>query len=124
MLEKIGRFRVSADEAGGIGGRTGAIGVDRAALFCSGRSGATVARGSARSATLAAMSSRPEPPHEPTGAAIAAAVRSPKKPGGEAEEEDDITLPPFDDEDEADESQLDVGDLLTSLEDEDADPFD
>jgi hypothetical protein len=54
--------------------------------------------------------------------ASAAPAREPKKPV--AEDEDEIALPPFDDEDEADESQLDVGDLLSTLDNDDADPFD
>jgi hypothetical protein len=55
----------------------------------------------------------------------AAPELEPKKPTSDkAEEEDDIALPPFDDEAEEDESQLDVGDLLSTLDDEDADPFD
>jgi len=67
------------------------------------------------------MSSRFEPPTKES----ATPAREPKKPfAGEAEDEDDIALPPFDDEDEDDESLLDVGDLLSTLDDGDADPFD
>lgn len=66
------------------------------------------------------MSHRFDPPTRES----ALPEREPKKPSGDAEDEDDIALPPFDDEDDEDESQLDVGDLLRTLDDDDADPFD
>jgi hypothetical protein len=54
---------------------------------------------------------------------LATGMPGPRSPAVEESEEDEMILPPLDDDDE-DDGPLDVGDLLSSLDEEGADPFD